>query len=164
MNLKSIIPWSKEETGLSRRGVGEPLDFLQRRMNRVFDDFLGRSPSELWNAFDGAFAPQIDVSETEKDVRVSAELPGLEEKEVEVTLTGTLLTIKGEKKEEQEEEKGDYWHHERSYGLFERSVELPAGLDADKANAKFKNGVLKVTIPKKPEVQSSKKKIELTTK
>jgi HSP20 family protein len=164
MNLTSIIPWKKEERAPARReGDGAPLALLQRRMNSLFDDFFGRSSSDLWNGFEGSFAPRIDVSDSDKEVRVSAELPGLDEKEVDVTLSGNLLTIKGEKKEEQDETKGDYWHSERRYGYFERSVQLPQAVDADKAKAKFRKGVLKVTIPKKLEAQSSRRKIELLT-
>jgi HSP20 family protein len=100
----------------------------------------------------------VDVSETGKEVRITAELPGLDEKDVEVTVTNNMLTIKGEK----EEEEGDYYHSERSYGYFDRTIALPQGIDADNAKAKFKKGVLKVTIPKKPEAQSSRRKIELT--
>lgn len=163
MNLTSIIPWKKEDRQVARRREdGDPFALLQRRMNSLFDDFFGRSSSDLWSGFGNAFAPQIDLSETDTEVRISAELPGLEEKDVEVTLSDNRLTIKGEKKEEQEEEKGDYYHSERSYGYFERSVQLPQGVDADKAKAKFKKGVLKVAIPKKPEAQSTRRKIELT--
>ena len=161
MNLKSIIPWKKEERPLAtRRGDGDPFALLQRRMNSVFDDFFGRSSSDLWGGFNGGFAPQIDVSANDKEVRISAELPGLDEKEVDVTLTGDLLNIKGKRKEEQ---KGSYCHSERHYGYFKRAVQLPQGVDTDNAKAKFRKGVLKVTIPKKPEAQSSRRKIELLT-
>src|SRR5215210_6466251 len=100
MNLKSLIPWKKEDRTLarSRREEGDPLMELQRRMNSIFDDFLCRSSSDLWNPFGnglGSFAPQIDVSETGKEVRISAERPGLDEKDIEVTLSGNMLTIKG---------------------------------------------------------------------
>jgi HSP20 family protein len=159
MNLQSIIPWKKEERSLARgRGDGDPFGQLQRRMNSVFEDFFGRSPSDLWGDAAGEFLPRVDVSETGKEVRITAELPGLDEKDVEVTVTNNMLTIKGEK----EEEEGDYYHSERSYGYFDRTIALPQGIDADNAKAKFKKGVLKVTIPKKPEAQSSRRKIELT--
>jgi HSP20 family protein len=159
MNLQSIIPWKKEERSLARgRGDGDPFGQLQRRMNSVFEDFFGRSSSDLWGDAAGEFLPQVDVSETGKEVRITAELPGLDEKDVEVTVTNNMLTIKGEK----EEEEGDYYHSERSYGYFDRTIALPQGIDADNAKAKFKKGVLKVTIPKKPEAQSSRRKIELT--
>lgn len=161
MNLNSIIPWRKDDRQMDRRREdGDPFAALQRRMNSLFDDFFGYSSSDWWGT-NGSFAPRLEVSETGKEIRISAELPGLDEKDVEVTFNGNMLTIKGEKKEEQEEEKGNYWHSERSYGYFERSVQLPDSVDADKAKAKFKKGVLKVTLPKKPEAQSTPRKIEL---
>ena len=163
MKLQSIIPWKKEERSLARgRGDGDPFAQLQRRMNSVFEDFFGRSSSDLWGDAAEEFLPRVDVSETGKEVRITAELPGLDEKDVEVTVTDNLLTIKGEKKVEKEAEEGDYYHSERSYGYFDRTIALPQGIDADNAKAKFKKGVLKVTIPKKPEAQSSRRKIELT--
>jgi HSP20 family protein len=162
MNLKSIVPWNKEKRSLARRPEDDdPLAQLQRRMNSLFDDFFSRSSSDLWGGDTGAFQPRMDVSETDKEVRIAAELPGLDEKDVEVTVTNNILTIKGEKKVEKEEE-GDYYHSERSYGYFDRTIELPQGIDADNAKAKFKRGVLKVTIPKKPEAQSHRRRIELT--
>src|ERR1700716_3894736 len=140
MKLQSIIPWKKEERSLARgRGDGDPFAQLQRRMNSVFEDFFGRSSSDLWGAAAGEFLPRV-----------------------EVTVTNNMLTIKGEKKVEKEEEEGDYYHSERSYGYFDRTIALPQGIDADNAKAKFKKGVLKVTIPKKPEAQSSRRKIELS--
>ena len=164
MNLQSIIPWKKEERSLARgRGDGDPFAQLQRRMNSVFEDFFGRSSSsDLWGDDAGEFLPRVDVSETGKEVRITADLPGLDEKDVEVTVTNNMLTIKGEKKVEKEEEDGDYYYSERNYGHFERTIALPQGIDADNAKAKFKKGVLKVTIPKKPEAQSSRRKIERT--
>jgi HSP20 family protein len=95
-------------------------------------------------------------------MRITAELPGLDEKDVEVTVPSNMLTIKGGKKVEKEEEEGDYYYSEHHYGHFERPIALPQGIDTDNAEAKFKKGVLKVTIPKKPEAQSSRRKIELT--
>jgi len=164
MNLQSIIPWKKEERSLARgRGNGDdPFAQLQRRMNSVFEDFFGRSSSDLWGDATEEFLPRVDVSETGKEMRITAELPGLDEKDVEVTVTSNMLTIKGEKKVEKEEEEGDYYYSERHYGHFERTIALPQGIDTDNAEAKFKKGVLKVTIPKKPEAQSSRRKIELT--
>jgi len=164
MNLQSIIPWKKEERSLARgRGNGDdPFAQLQRRMNSVFEDFFGRPSSDLWGDATVEFLPRVDVTETGKEVRITAELPGLDEKDVEVTMTNNMLTIKGEKKVEKEEEEGDYCYSERHYGHFERTIALPQGIDADNAKATFKKGVLKVTIPKKPEAQSLRRKIELT--
>lgn len=131
-------------------------------MNSLFDDFWGDSLPSFGNGGAGEFLPQVDVSETDKELRITAELPGLEEKDVEVEVTDHLLTIKGEKNVEKEEEDGDFCHSERSYGCFQRAIALPQGIDADKVKAKFKNGVLKVTIPKKPEAQNARRKIALT--
>jgi HSP20 family protein len=142
MNLQSIIPWKKEERSLARgRGDSDPFAQLHRRMNSVFEDFFGRSSSDLWGDAAGEFLPRVDVSETGKEVRITAELPGLDEKDVEVTVTNNMLTIKGEKKVEKEEEEGDYYNSERSYGYFDRTIALPQGIDADNAKAKFKKGV-----------------------
>jgi HSP20 family protein len=163
LNLKNMIPWNQDDRQLARRQASEePVLAFQRRLNSLFDDFFGRSPLDLWPSGADGFAPRIDVSETGKEVRVSAELPGLDEKDVEVTVTGNHLSIKGEKKEEREDRHGDYWHSERSYGHFERVLELPEGLETDQTKATFKKGVLKVTIPKVPGAQSTAKKIELT--
>jgi HSP20 family protein len=163
MNLKSVIPWKKEERSLARgHRDGEPFAQLQRRMNSLFEDFFGRSSSDLWGESAREFLARMDVSETSKEVRITAELPGLDEKDVEVTVTNNMLTIKGEKKVEKEEEEGDYYYSERSYGYFDRTIALPQGIDAENAKAKLKKGVLKVTIPKKPEAQSWRRKIELT--
>jgi HSP20 family protein len=163
MNLKSIVPWNKEKRSLGRWPEdSDPFTQLQRRMNSLFDDFFGRSSPDLWGGKTGAFQPRIDVSETDKEVRITAELPGLDAKDVEVTMASNMLTLKGEKKVEKEEEDGDYYHSECSYGYFDRTIELPRGIDAANGKAKFKRGLLKVTIPKKPEAQSHRRRIELT--
>jgi HSP20 family protein len=160
MNLQSIIPWKKEDRSpVLRRENGDPFTQLQRRMNSVFDDFLGRSSSDLLSGSE--FLPQVNVTETGKEVRITAELPGLDDKDVEVTVLDNMLSIKGEKKEEKEEEEHDYLHSECSYGYFDRTIALPQGIDADKVKATFKKGVLKIAIPKKPEAQSHRRKIEL---
>lgn len=163
MNLKSIIPWNNEKRSLARWPEdSNPFTQLQRRMNNLFDDFFSRSSLDLSGGNTGAFQPRIDVSETDKEVRITAELPGLDEKDVEVRVAKNKLTIKGEKKVEKEEEDGDYYHSECSYGYFDRTIELPQGIDADNGKAKFKRGVLKVTIPKNPEAQSHRRRIEVT--
>ena len=162
MKLNSLIPWRNEDKRLEQWPAdGDPFVALQRRMNSLFEDFFGDSSSSLLPSGHGSFAPQMEVTETGKEVRITAELPGLDEKDIEVSVTGNMLTLSGEKKEEHEEEKGSYRQSERSYGYFERCVPLPKGIDADKAMAKFKNGVLKITLPKKAEAQSSPRKIQL---
>ena len=103
--------------------------------------------------------PTVDVSETDKAYEITAELPGMDEKNVEVKLANGLLTIKGEKQDEKEEKKKDYHMRERSYGSFERSFQVPDGVDADKIEANFKKGVLTVILPKSAEAQKAEKKI-----
>lgn len=130
-------------------------------MERVFEDFsrdFGWGPPAT---ADMATAPRIDVSETDAEIKMEAELPGVEEKDVEVLLSDGHLTIKGEKKQEKKEKKEDYYLHERSYGSFARSVTLPFDADPDKIKAKFANGVLTVTLPKPPEAKAKAKKIPI---
>jgi HSP20 family protein len=103
----------------------------------------------------------VDVAERENEYEITAELPGMEEKDIEVNVSDDLLTIKGEKREEKEEKKKDYYVSERRYGSFQRSFSLPDGIDANKIEAKFINGVLTVILPKTPEAQKKQKKIEI---
>ena len=105
--------------------------------------------------------PAIDIAESEKGYEIKAELPGMDEKGIEVKVTDGSLTIKGEKQEEKEEKEKDYYLQERRYGSFERSFELPDSVDPDKIEASFKKGVLTVTLPKKAEAQKPAKKIEV---
>lgn len=161
MKLNKIVPWKKDEHSLARRrGNGDPFTLLQRQMDSLFEDFFGNQLPAIWERGQ-MFVPQIDISETDAEVRIVAELPGLDEKDVEVTLGGDILTLKGEKKEEHTEESEDRYHSERSYGCFERAVRLPDGVDVDHANANFKNGVLKIAIPKKAESRAPRRKLEL---
>jgi HSP20 family protein len=155
MKLQELLParWTGTRAPARREEEAHFLS-LHREMNRLFDDFFrgfdlafpgtfGRDPLE-------AVSPRVDVSETETDVHVSAELPGIEEKDIEVTLAQGVLTIRGEKKIEREEKDKNYHRVERSFGTFQRSVPLPAEVDQDKAEAVFKKGVLHITLPKAP--------------
>ena len=149
---------------LPSRDIWDPFASLRRDMERVFEDFsrdFGWGPPAT---ADMAAAPRIDVSETDAEIKMEAELPGVEEKDVEVVLSDGCLTIKGEKKQEKKEKKEkkeDYYLHERSYGSFARSVTLPFDADPDKVKAKFANGVLTVTLPKPPEAKAKAKKIPI---
>jgi HSP20 family protein len=152
-----------------------PFESLRREMDRLFDDFEGgfwsspfrRSLSGIdpfWRR--GASlvaAPAVDVAESDKAFEITAELPGMSEKDLSVTLASGALTIKGEKSEEKEEKKKDYYVSERRYGSFERSFQVPDGVDTDKVEASFKNGVLKVTLPKTAEAQKAVKQIAVKT-
>lgn len=163
MALKELIPWKKPNSELAVRqdAMLNPFEQFRRVMDQMFNGFLSEWPmrSSLLDRRLGQFMPQIDVDENEKEVRVTAELPGMDEKEVEVTLTQGVLTIKGEKREEHQENKRDFHHSELRYGMFERAIQLPADIDADKAKASFKKGVLRITLPKTAEAQSNRRRI-----
>jgi len=136
----------------------DPFISLQRQMNRVFDDMLSCSPEVA-----AATSLRLDVKEDEKNFLVTTDLPGLGEKDVDVTFHDGVLTIRGEKKVERDEKK-DTWHIvERSSGSFSRQLGLPANIDADKIAAKFDKGVLTVTLPKLPDEKATAKKIEVKT-
>jgi HSP20 family protein len=140
----------------------DPFSSLRREMERAFENF-GRDFG--WPSGDtpsAAMAPSIDLSETDKEIKIEAELPGVDEKDVEVVVTDNVLTIRGEKKAEKEEKKKDYRLVERSYGSFSRSLTLPFAADASKAQATFKKGVLTITMPKPPELAAKAKKIAIS--
>jgi len=160
-----IMPWRRKKGGLSfPRGDQSPFVELHQRMNDLFDDFFGGFDVGV-NRLESRFmtAPSIDVSETDDDVRVTADLPGMDEKDVQVILENDILTIKGEKKREHEEKKQSYHMVERSYGQFQREISLPAGMDREKIKATFKKGVLKVILPKTPESKSAQKRITVSS-
>lgn len=150
-----------------------PFTGLRREIDRLFDDFAGsawRSPfrrammdiEPFWQGkITWGKVPAIDVADTAKGYEITAELPGLSEKDVEVKFANGTLTIKGEKKEEKHERKKDYFVSERRYGSFQRSFTVPEGIDEEKIEATFKNGVLTVTMPKTPEAQKQEKRIEI---
>jgi HSP20 family protein len=148
-----------------------PFEALRREVDRLFEDFgrddFWRRPFRSLAGLERNLAkkfiasPAVDVSESSKAYEITAELPGLDEKNIEVSLANGGLTIKGEKKEEKEEKQKDYHLSERSYGSFERYFTLPESVDSDKIEASFKNGILKVTLPKTAEAQKPAKKIEV---
>jgi HSP20 family protein len=139
----------------------EGLGSLFREIEKTFDDFSRRSP--LAGYFGDGTAPKIDVSEGKDGLEVTAELPGVEEQDIDVTLSRDVLTIRGEKKSERDEaDKDKNWHLvERRYGLFSRSVTLPYEPDSDKVEAKFEKGVLRVRLPKPAEMTKKEKKITI---
>jgi HSP20 family protein len=121
---------------------------LKQEMDRLFDRFF----EPRWDEFAvlGEWAPQLDLSETKDALVVKAEVPGMDPKDIQISLQEQLLTIKGEKKQEKEEKDERYHRIERSYGAFTRAVRLPVAVDAEKATASFKNGLLTVKLPKTP--------------
>jgi HSP20 family protein len=144
----------------------DPFTSLRSEMNRLFDNFfepVPRSMPALWGdtGRTGEIMPQMDVKETDTAITVEAELPGLDEKNVNVTLADGILTIKGEKSEDKKEEREDYHVTERRYGSFQRSLRLPEAIDDAKVEAHFDKGVLRVVVPKKADAQPRERRIEI---
>lgn len=137
-----------------------PFDFLRREMDRLFDVAGNGGLLNPWSR-NGAML-HMDVAETEKDIQVSAELPGVDLKDVDVTLANGVLCIKGEKRVERDEKKADFHIVERSVGTFERRISVPDGCDAAQIKAEFSNGLLKVTVSKPASAQSAAQKIKIS--
>jgi HSP20 family protein len=137
----------------------EPFTQLRTEVDRLFESFPFRLPSLKLGRF--ATAPALEMSETNKAYKITAELPGIDPNEVEVTFDDGILRIAGEKKEEREENERGYRLSERSYGAFERAVSLPSAANPDKIDAKFKNGVLSITIAKDGEEKQNVRKIKI---
>ncbi|UCH79662.1 MAG: Hsp20/alpha crystallin family protein [Nitrospiraceae bacterium] len=163
MTWKDIVPFKKRSVP-ARRDNGHPFQRLHDEMDALFDDFFTGFNMEPFEGRQARpFRPNIDVSETDNEFRVSAELPGMDDKDIEVNLNRDSLTIRGEKKQEKEDKGKDYYHVERSYGSFTRTIPLPVEIESDKAEAHFKKGVLTVTVPKNVKAVESKKKIAIKT-
>lgn len=157
----------KTETKAAARN---PFESLRREIDRVFDAFpmgfpRGRRAFDLDLSWPREAAwpvmPAVDVAEKDGAYEISAELPGMDEKDIEVKVSNGTLTIKGEKKEEKEQRDKDFYLSERRYGSFARSFEVPAGIDPARIEARFAKGVLMVTLPKSPEAKQNEKKIEV---
>jgi HSP20 family protein len=124
---------------------------IQDEMNRLFDDFFGRPVTRP--EWEEAWSPSVDVSETKDNVIINAEIPGMNKEDVKVSVQDNVLTLSGERKQEKEEKNANYHRIERSYGSFSRSFTLPTSVQADKVKATYKDGILKITLPKTEEVK-----------
>jgi HSP20 family protein len=161
MAIRDLVPWSRNQELAPARGNYDPFMTLHREMNRLFDDvFRGFGPS-LSPLMEGRFGwPKLEVSDTDKTLTISAELPGMTEKDVQIEIAKGVLTIRGEKKDERKDE-GKHFT-ERSYGAFERQIPLE-DVDEDKAEASFKNGVLTISLPKSENPRAGVKRIAINT-
>lgn len=162
MTMRDLVRRGRRDVPARREGEG-PFLALQDEMNRLFDHFWRGFPT-VWGEgpeWAGGFTPKVDVAETDNDIRVTAELPGLDEKDIEVSVTRDALTIRGEKKEEKETRKEGYFHTERYFGSFTRTVPLPREVVTDKAEATFRKGVLTITLPKTEQVKSETRKVQV---
>lgn len=167
---RKMVPWKRDRdtTAMDRR-EDNPFFDLHRRMDDLFADFFaGFGEDTPWprglTVSQRAFPvmPKVDVAETDDEVVVTADLPGMDEKDLNVTLDADVLTIRGSRKEEKQDKKSSYHLIERSYGEFHRALQMPAGVDSDKIKAAFKKGVLRVTLPKLPASKASSRHIEIT--
>ncbi|NPB09101.1 MAG: Hsp20/alpha crystallin family protein [Thermodesulfobacteria bacterium] len=136
--MAELVPW-------------RPLRDLKREMDRLWNEFFRKET--LPDIFETEWVPALDISETKDAVIVRADVPGIDPNEIEITISGNTLTIRGEKKQEREEKGENFYRVERSYGSFVRSIQLPAEVETDKVEATYKNGVLKIILPKKSEAK-----------
>lgn len=150
-----------------RREEGHPVLSLQQEMNRLFEDFFrapnwesfGEFPALSTEHFWGDVTPRIDMSETDKELLVKVELPGMTEKDVDISINRDMLTISGEKKQEKEQSEKGWYRMERQYGSFSRSIPLPYEIESDKAEALYKDGILSIKLPKSAVQQKATKSI-----
>lgn len=161
MAFRSLMPFSRGTSLTPEDRPTDPFLSFRQEMDRLFDDFFRSTGLTRFTREEGRLVPDIDVCETENSLQVIAELPGVDEKDVDVELSEDVLTIRGEKKVDREEKDKSYRLVERSYGSFTRSIRLPFRVDEEKVDASFENGVLTVTLPKSPEVQQKTKKISV---
>lgn len=179
MSFYNLMPWSRKSLPIKREELNSdmkpetPLRTLHHDINRLFDEFFGREDGLFFPGFAeagnsawpagllGASYPKIDFHETEKEFRLSAELPGMSEEDIELDLSQNVLTIKGEKKEERVEDDKGWYRMERQYGSFSRSIPLPSEVESSAIEATMKNGVLRVLMPKKVEEEKPSKSISI---
>lgn len=171
MSVRDLIPWGRNNgnqlPSIFRDDDRDPFLSLHREVNRLFDDVFRGLDSRLptlsrFSSFGGGGWPKVEVSDGEKEIRVTAEVPGLEEKDIEVLLEDGVLTLKGEKRSETEDK--DRQFSERFYGRFERRIPLGYEVEDDKVSADFKNGVLTVALPKTERAQAKAKRIAINGK
>lgn len=157
----------KKARALVPRKVSSELRRAEGDLDRMFEDFLGRRmlpfwPERWWPAGGMKITtPAVDLYEEKNDIVVKAELPGMEKDNIEVNLSARRLTIKGEKKQEEEVKKEGYYRSERSYGSFVRTLELPREVQTDKVKADFKNGILIIRLPKTEEAKKKETKVKV---
>lgn len=163
MKIKNLLP---DIARKARTDSDHPFYSLQRDMNSLFDNFFRGfdvAPRGFASGGVGSFTPSIDVKESEKEFMIKAELPGVEEKDIDVTVTSDSVTIRGEKKEEKEEKNKNYYYMERSYGSFSRVIPLDTEIESGKAEASFKNGILDIKIPKNQSAKAIGTKVPIKT-
>ncbi|MBE0599448.1 MAG: Hsp20/alpha crystallin family protein [Desulfuromonadales bacterium] len=162
MPRRELMPWRRR--GEMESGRTEEMWPMRRAFESMFDDFFRGFPrmGMMEEMFGGGTMPRINMEETEGAYRIDAELPGVEEKDIDVSVRGNMLTIRGERREEKtEKEKGQEIFRECRYGNFERTLQLPMEVDIDRINATYRSGVLHIELPKTAEAKEKVKKIEV---
>lgn len=159
-----LVPWRRHLPVHREDGEMPMASLVQQEMSRIFDDFFTgfQWPTPVGEGKD-IFEPRLDLTETDKELKITVELPGIDEKDIDVSLSNnnSTLTIRGEKREEKEDRTKGRYRIERSYGAFQRTIPIPCEIDSDKIEATFKKGVLTVTLPKNAKEQASGKKINI---
>jgi len=161
MSLRDIIPFKKKNSPMVREN-DDPFSLLRRRMDEIFEDFLGYPEGRKFGASLNGFRPDADIVENDGEIKVSVELPGMDEKDIEVSIDRDSLVLRGEKREEKTDNAKGYYRMERTYGSFMRAIPLPAEIDQNKVNASFKKGVLTIRLPKSETALSRTKKIPIS--
>ena len=159
MDIKNLIPFGKKNIEVRRDD--SPFAMMQREMNKMLDSFHRNWDATMFPQLTASFMPRLDITEEEKTFTVTAELPGMNEKDIELSISGDALSIKGEKKEEKDDKSKNYYYSERSYGSFMRTIPLPRQIEVDKVSANFQKGVLTITLPKSSEAVATSKKISV---
>jgi HSP20 family protein len=163
MSVTQLIPWNHNRNSLVRTDNRDPFFALQREVNRLFDD--------MWNGFDMPLLreglndtgwPTIDLAEHDRDLVLTVEVPGMEEKDIDIQFADQCLILRGERKEERESVKSDHRYSERRYGRFERRIPLPVEIEPDKAKAVLRNGLLTVTLPKAAQAEVTSRRIPIS--
>lgn len=159
----NLIPRKNKRSELERMSPSSAMDTLRSELDRLVDRWMGTSPRETGDFFAqiAGFGPSLDVAETDDEITVEAELPGMDPKNLDVSITGQTLTIAGEKQESTESKDRDFVRSERRFGSFKRRIELPSEVDADKVKAEFKDGVL--TLRLKKVASAAPRRIKVTT-
>lgn len=169
------VDQQRERSSNMQESGRHPISRLRRQIDNLFSDFGLGSPmspfgssafeSPLWGAETAAnrLMPAVDISEKQDAFEITAELPGLEEKDLQITLANGNLTIQGEKKAQSEEDNKNSYYSERYYGSFQRSFSLPQDVDAEKIEARFNNGVLTLHLPRKPEAMPTQRQIPISS-
>jgi HSP20 family protein len=167
MAITDLAPWRRRRGNIRKRGdYDDVFGSFYNEMHNMMDRFFGGFDIEPFNGSElvtDEFMPRVDVKENDKEIKVTAELPGMDENDIDVTISDDSLTIKGEKKEETEDKGKGYYRTECRYGSFHRIIPLSVEVDEDKVKADFKKGVLKIRLPKTAEAQKSRKRIEIKT-